>query len=348
MTTASYQDDVGAAAAAADWDGLAGRSFLVTGATGAVGRALIDVIMERNRISGDAIRVTAVGRSAEKGRAVFGRYLGDPCFDFLEHDVRDRFPASGSPDYIIHGASNTHPVAYATDPVGTIMVNVLGTANLLERIAADAHGRLVLLSTVDIYGESRDASPFREDGCGCIDPNTLRAGYPESKRVSEALCQAYRADRGVDHVTVRLSRVYGPTMGDDDSKAMAQFIRDALAGRDIALKSDGMQEFSYIYVMDAVTAILMAAARGEGGGAYNAGGPGVRLRDVVATLCGIAGTDARTAEPDEAESRGASPVRSAVLDSSKLMRLGWSPATDLETGLRRTLAILGGGASAGR
>ena len=336
-----YAEDIAETAAAADWTELAGKSFLVTGATGSIGRALIDVIMERNRTSGDRMRVTATGRSRERGKAVFGDHLDDPFFEFVEYDVLDRFPEGRRYDFIIHGASNTHPVAYASDPVGTIMINVMGTKNLLDHIVAVSGGRFVLLSTVDVYGEGGESVPaFREDHCGCIDPNTLRAGYPESKRVSEALCQAYRSASGTDHIVLRLSRVYGPTMGADDSKAMAQFIRDALARRDIILKSDGMQIFSYVYVMDAVAAILLAIVKGEGGEAYNVGGPGVRLRDAVSELCAIAGTGVGFAEPGEIEGRGASKVRQAVLDSSKLEALGWSARTDLGAGLRRTLDIL--------
>ncbi len=113
------------------------------------------------------------------------------------------------------------------------------------------------MSSVEIYGENVQAVPaFEEGDLGYIDCNTVRAGYPESKRLCESICQAYAAQYQVEFVTGRFSRVYGPTMQADDSKALAQFIRDAVNSRDIVLKSEGKQLYSYTYVADAVSALL--------------------------------------------------------------------------------------------
>ena len=71
------------------------------------------------------------------------------------------------------------------------MANILGTNSLLK-LAVTLKARFLLLSSVEIYGENRgDTERFEEGYCGYIDCNTLRAGYPESKRAGEALCQAY-------------------------------------------------------------------------------------------------------------------------------------------------------------
>ncbi len=88
-----------------------------------------------------------------------------------------------------------------------------------------------------IYGENRgDVEKFTEDYCGYIDCNTLRAGYPEGKRVSESLCQAYSAKHHLDIVIPRLCRTFGPTMLLSDSKASSQFILNTVHGEDIVLK----------------------------------------------------------------------------------------------------------------
>ena len=84
---------------------------------------------------------------------------------------------------------------------------------------------------LEIYGENRgDVETFPESYLGYIDCNTLRAGYPESKRLGETLCNAYAQTFGLDFVIPRLSRVYGPTMLPTDSKAISQFIKKAAAG----------------------------------------------------------------------------------------------------------------------
>ena len=68
-----------------------------------------------------------------------------------------------------------------------------------------------------------DVEKFTEDYCGYIDCNTLRAGYPEGKRASESLCQAYIAKHDLDIVIPRICRTFGPTMLLNDSKASSQF-----------------------------------------------------------------------------------------------------------------------------
>lgn len=139
--------------------------------------------------------------------------------------VRPNRPA----DVVIHLASTTHPRAYASEPVSTITSNVTGLQNLLEYslVGGNDHrdGRFVFASSVEIYGKNRgDAERFDEQYCGYIDPNTLRAGYPEAKRLGEALCQAYSEQHGIDFVIPRIARTYGPTLHKDDSKALSQFI----------------------------------------------------------------------------------------------------------------------------
>ena len=120
-----------------------------------------------------------------------------------------------------------------------------------------------------IYGENRgDTELFDESYCGYIDCNTLRAGYPESKRCGEALCQAYKKQKGVDVVVARLTRSFGPTLQLTDTKALTQFLKNGLNKENIVLKSAGTQYYSYTYAADAVTGLLTVLLQGESGAAY--------------------------------------------------------------------------------
>lgn len=332
------------AALSLDWSALQDRSILISGATGMIGSFLVDLLAFKNLQDGLNCTIYAIGRNTEKARARFPVFWNQDWFRFLSCDINAGIPLEAeSVDYVLHAASNTHPVAYATDPIGTVTTNIIGTYNLLEYAASHQTKRFILTSTVEIYGENRgDQAYFTEDYCGYIDCNTLRAGYPESKRAGEALCQAFIKQKGLDVVIPRLSRVYGPTMLMSDTKALSQFIKNSLAGEDIVLKSAGTQFFSYTYVADAVTGILFCLMEGACGEAYNIADSAsdITLKDLAQVIATQAGTKVVFQIPDAVESAGFSKATRAVMDSNKLRSLGWTPQWDIQSGIRSTIQIL--------
>lgn len=327
------------------WEKLQDKSILITGASGLVGSYLIDVLMHKNLQDGLNCHIYAVGRDIAKAGERFGGYWGKSCFQFITHDINLplELETEDTVDYILHMASNTHPIAYSTDPVGTITANVIGTNHLLQFAVKYHTKRFAFVSSNEIYGENRgDTELFEESYCGYIDPNTLRAGYPESKRCGEALCQAYKKQFGLDIVIPRLTRSYGPTMLKTDTKAISQFIKKALLGEDIVLKSEGTQYFSYTYVADAVSGLLTVLLKGENGEAYNIADQtsDIMLKDLAAAIAGYVGKKVVFELPDNVEKAGYSTATKARLDGSKLQGLGWKAKYDMKSGIERTIKIL--------
>ncbi len=325
------------------WKKLENKTLLITGATGMIASVIIDILMGRNREYGQHIRICATSRNVEKARGRFHAYWGRPDFAWFSHDITEPLPDSGIFDYILHAASNTHPRAYAADPIGTITANVQGTYQLLEYASSHQCERFLFFSSVEIYGENRnDVDKFDETYLGYIDCNTTRAGYPESKRLGEALCNAFAVQEGQDFVTGRFSRVYGPTMSAEDSKAIAQFIRKAAAGENIVLKSAGNQLYSYTYVTDAASAALYLLLKGESGSAVNVvdSRSDITLRELASLLAGEAETKVVFELPDDIERAGYSTATKAVLDGTRLAQLGWKALTPISQGLGRTVRIL--------
>lgn len=323
-----------------DWAKLDNRTILISGSTGLVGKYLIMTLLERNRTYGVHTHLIALGRDRNKFCRRFEDCGGIESVEFLEHDVQQPISCEGPVDYILHMASNTHPRLYASKPIETEMANILGTMHLLDLASAKPGCRFAFTSSTDIYGDNRSGKAFLEEtDCGYIDCNTLRAGYIEGKRASEALCNAYREEKGVDFVIARLCRLYGPTMQRPDSRAISQFIDKAVCGEDIVLTSQGTQTFSHLYVYDAVTALLRIMTSGETGNAYNVADrdQAPALRDLAQKLADIAGTKVVFDLPDELVSKGASSFQDVRLDPSKLYALGWRPTITLEEGLRHTV-----------
>lgn len=346
-TNPIYQSDIQSAAALPiNWSLLSGKTLLLTGATGMIASVMIDILMHRNQNlsqNEQGVHIIAISRNEEKARNRFGVYWDSEYFTYLSHDITKPLPELGTVHYMLHAASNTHPRAYATDPIGTITANVQGTCQLLEYASVHNCERFFFFSSVEIYGENRnDVDKFDEAYLGYIDCNTTRAGYPESKRLGESLCNAYAAQKGQDFVIGRFSRVYGPTMASEDSKAIAQFIRKAAAGEDIVLKSEGNQLYSYTYVVDAATAAFYLLLYGENGSAVNIADrkSDIALKDLAGYLAKEAGTKVVFELPDQIEKAGYSTATKALLDSSKIEQLGWKAGTPIAAGLAKTVQIL--------
>lgn len=323
-----------------DWTKLDNKIVMITGATGLVGKFLIQVLLYRNQQNNIHTKIVAVGRNKAKFLARFAEFENNPDLVFYEHDVQKPCDYIGRLDIIIHMASNTHPRLYATDPIGTEMTNIFGTYNLLQKASENEGCRFVFTSSGDVYGDNRsDKEYLSEEDCGYIDCNTLRAGYIEGKRASEALCNAFKEAKGVDFVIARLCRIYGPTMQIDDSKAISQFIKKAANGENIVLKSKGNQTFSYLYIYDVVSALLTITAHGDNCHAYNISDNNqvISLANLATLIAEISHTYVIFDILDSIEAKGASTFQNVKLSSDKINNLGWHNQVDIKDGLENTI-----------
>lgn len=326
------------------WEKLQNRSILITGASGLIGSFLVDVLMYKNINDDMKCKVYAIGRNENKAKNIFGDYWNNDDFKFISHDINTSLNLNVEKiDYVLHMASNTHPVAYSTDPIGTITANIIGTNNLLNFAVEHSSLRFLFVSSNEIYGENRgDVEFFNEQYCGYIDCNTLRAGYPESKRCGEALCQAYKKQKDLDIVISRLTRSYGPTVLKTDTKAISQFINNGINNEDIVLKSKGTQYYSYTYMSDAVSGLLTVLLKGINGEAYNIADENsdIMLKDLAQIIANYSGHKVVFELPDEIEKAGYSKATKARLSSKKIKQLGWKPQYNIKNGIERTLSIL--------
>ena len=141
----------------------------------------------------------------------------------------------------------------------------------------------------------------------------------------------------LDVKVVRPGYIYGAQITSENSRADAQFLRNAIERKNIIMKSLGQQRRSYCYVADAVSAILLVLFKGEKVAAYN-----IANKESEATIAEYAKAlaDARKIKvifevPDEVEKAGYSQVKNSLLDDSKLRDLGWTPHYDLKSGVNQ-------------
>jgi len=317
-------------------------NLLVTGATGLIGSCVIDTLLYANQNHGRCYTVYAIGRSGDRLKNRFSYALNNDSLHFIVQDICDSIDDNLEFNYIIHAASNADPYSYALYPVETILTNVTGTRNVLEYARKHDNTKIILTSTMEVYGALSERNSYSENDYGVIDFNHIRSGYPESKRVAELLCRSYLEEYNVMTVIARLGYIYGPTMIESDNKVVAQFIRNIIRNEDIVLKSDGVQNRSYCYVTDAVSGIFAALFRGKVGDVYNIASKNsiITIKRMAEMAAEIGNCNVIFELQDDLEKKGSSKTQDYVLDVDKLELLEWYPIYNIKTGLERTAIIL--------
>jgi nucleoside-diphosphate-sugar epimerase len=307
-------------------------NVLVTGGAGFIGSHLCDLLLE------DGHRVTCVDNFLTGSPANVAHLADHPRFRLVEFDVIQPYSGPGSEDVqaVFHLASPASPVGYRTYSIETMLVNAVGTINML-RLATDRGARFLITSTSEVYGDPL-VHPQTEDYWGNVNPIGLRACYDEAKRFAEAATMEWIRKHDVDARIVRIFNTYGPRNQLDDGRVVPNFICQALRGESITIYGDGSQTRSFAYVADLVDG-LRRVMFGEGlkGQVFNLGNPGeftiLQFAEQVIEVTSSSST--LTYQPllfkDDPARRRPDITRARTI-------LGWEPRVPLREGLEKTVA----------
>jgi dTDP-glucose 4,6-dehydratase len=174
-------------------------------------------------------------------------------FQFVEHNVSEFINLEGELDYILHFASPASPIDYLKLPIQTLKVGALGTHNALG-LAKAKKAVFFLASTSEVYGDPL-IHPQPEDYWGNVNPIGPRGVYDEAKRFAEAITMAYHRTHGINTKIIRIFNTFGPRMRINDGRAIPNFLKQALTGKDLTIYGDGSQTRSFCYVSDLVEGI---------------------------------------------------------------------------------------------
>lgn len=286
-------------------------------------------------------KIILLVRNKKKAQNRFSEFINDKRLIIKEIDLLKPIHLRFSNiDIIIHGASNSDQRNYAADPIGTMHTNYIGINHLLE-LAVKKHTKTFLfLSSSEIYGDI--TGEITEEAFGHVNTLSLRSCYNESKRAAETLCLCYSEKFNLHTVIARLSRVYGPTMNLADSKALSQFMMNAVNRQNIQIKSSGEQVLSYTYVSDAVSALFVLLKFGKTENAYNIANNKklYTLKEIAEIVAETRNVQTEFIQMTETEKKTYSEVKNAVLSANKLEKLGWSPTVSLESGIAGTINII--------
>lgn len=314
---------------------LNNSNILIAGATGLIGSCIIDFLMlNPNR----KYHIYAAGRNLKRASLIFENYKEDRLFDIIELDVTKTIACNINFDYIIDAASNASPNFFKSSPVEVIKANINGVSNLLDYGIIHNLKRFLYISSGEIYGEG-NGQVFDETSSGYVDCASIRACYPSSKRAAETLCIAYAEEYNIDVAIARLCHTYGPNFTKSDNRVYAQFIRNAINGEDIVLKSKGGQFRSWLYVVDCATAILTILMKGANKNAYNVANSesNVTIYNLAKLVARLTGRKIMFDIPDEQNCGNTTPITKATFNTDKIKNLAWTPHFSLEEGIKHTI-----------
>ena len=230
------------------------KKVLITGVSGMIGSHLLDSLLERN------YKVTGVDNLKVGKMSNIRQNLDNRDFKFVKCDILDfvklKTAAKGA-DIIVHLAA-----AKKIDEKGaafnTLNINAVGTRNILE-IAGKTGAKVILASTSDVYGVSKDL-PFKEDGNLVIgSPTAKRWAYAVSKIYAEQLAFAYYKELDVPIVVLRYFGGFSPRASFSWSGGHVPLFIDAiLNGKEVLIHGDGRQTRSMAYVDDLVRGTILA------------------------------------------------------------------------------------------
>ena len=299
---------------------------LVTGGAGFLGSHLCERLLAQGH------DVLCVDNFFTGNKANVAHMLQQPRFELLRHDVT--FPLYVEVDRIYNLACPASPIHYQLDPVQTTKVSVHGAINMLG-LAKRVRATILQASTSEVYGDP-EVHPQTEGYWGRVNPIGLRSCYDEGKRCAETLFFDYWRQHRLKIKVVRIFNTYGPRMHPSDGRVVSNFIIQALKGEDITIYGEGTQTRSFCYVDDLIDAIILAMNTPEDfTGPVNIGNPTeftiLELAELVIKLLKskskiafkpLPSDDPRQRQPD--------------ISLAKKV-LNWTPVTELEHGLDRTI-----------
>lgn len=298
--------------------------ILVTGGAGFIGSHVVDGLVR----AGHEVAVVDNLSTGTRERL-------HPSAQFYEVDIRDasieQVFHQFRPEVVNHHAAQANVPASLKDPVDDASVNVLGGLNLLRwSVAAGARKFVYISSGGAMYGEPDPSNlPVRESA-----PVRPLSPYGASKQALEAWLGVYQRTFGLDYTVLRYANIYGPGQGiREEGAVVAVFATNMAAKRPVTIDGTGEQTRDFVYVGDCVAANLAALSNGSGQALNIGTGRQVAVREVFDCLARIAGYR----RPPEYGPAREGDVRRIALDPSLARAtLGWSAATPLEDGLRRT------------
>lgn len=321
MNNSIFEEDIKNIINDFDMSVFDGKTILVTGATGLIGKLCVKSLLN----SGYNTQVIALVRDEEKAKNIFGE---SKRLTYLVQDINQRINTTRRVDYIIHAASTTSSKDFVEKPVETIYTAINGSRNILEFAKNKRLEGMVYLSSLEIYGVNEKEN-IKEEDYGYIDILNPRSSYSESKKMVETMCISYGTEYGVPVKIARLAQTFGAGVSISDNRVFAQFAKAIINKENIILHTKGETKRNYCYTTDAVRGIFTILTKGENNNAYNVANENSYCS--ISEMAHLLENEYTKVEYKIDEvNRGYNPTVKIALNTEKLNALGWEAKVNLK------------------
>lgn len=300
--------------------------FAVTGGAGFIGSHLVD------RLLNEGHEVVAVDNLSTGSESNVKHLQSEPKFELVVKDVTEGFPDIGKVDGVLHFASPASPIDFIPMALPILKVGSLGTFHAIE-YAASHRAWFFLASTSEVYGDPKE-HPQTETYCGNVNSIGIRSVYDEAKRFSEAVTMAYCRTQKLPTSIVRIFNTYGPRMRKNDGRLVPNFVDQALTGDPLTIYGDGKQTRSFCYVDDLVDGLWRFVEKKPAAPINLGSDRETPIREMAEKIVRL--TNSMSSSVSAPLPEGDPKLRRPDLTRAKNI-LGWSPTTDVEEGLQRTI-----------
>ena len=298
---------------------------LVTGGAGFLGSHLCEYLLDKGH---EVICMDNLITGSKQN--ISGIKSGN--FRFVNHNVSEFIKLDGGLDYILHFASPASPIDYLELPIQTLKVGALGTHNALG-LAKAKNAVFLLASTSEVYGDPL-VHPQPEEYWGNVNPIGPRGVYDEAKRFAEAITMAYHRTHGINTKIVRIFNTYGPRMRINDGRAIPNFLKQALTGKDLTVYGNGSQTRSFCFVSDLIEGICRLLIS-EQNNPVNIGNPNeMTIQSLADKILQATGSKSKIVQVPLPEDDP--KTRQPNITLAKTL-LNWEPKVSLDEGLKSTL-----------
>ena len=332
MNNSIFEEDIKNIINDFDMSVFDGKTILVTGATGLIGKLCVKSLLN----SGYNTQVIALVRDEEKAKNIFGE---SKRLTYLVQDINQRINTTRRVDYIIHAASTTSSKDFVEKPVETIYTAIDGSRNVLEFAKNKRLEGMVYLSSLEIYGVNEKEN-IKEEDYGYIDILNPRSSYSESKKMVETMCISYGTEYGVPVKIARLAQTFGAGVSISDNRVFAQFAKAIINKENIILHTKGETKRNYCYTTDAVRGIFTILTKGENNNAYNIANENSYCS--ISEMAHLLENEYTKVEYKIDEiNRGYNPTVKIALNTQKLNALGWEAKVNLKEMFERLIMDFG-------